>query len=88
VGGGGGGGGGGGLRVQLVRPLQASGFQYRPTRSPFKRKRIMMQQVCLRGASTAGARCLQPVLCRLPGRVHVSAGARVAATAHATTHHT
>jgi hypothetical protein len=28
-----------------VQPLQASGFRYRPTRSPFKHKRVMMQQV-------------------------------------------
>lgn len=33
------------LKPQLVMPLQASGFRYRPTRSPFKHKRIMMQQV-------------------------------------------
>jgi hypothetical protein len=33
------------LQPQLVQPLQASGFRYRPTRSPFKHKRVMMQQV-------------------------------------------
>jgi hypothetical protein len=33
------------LRPQLVQPLQASGFRYKPTRSPFKHKRVMMQQV-------------------------------------------
>jgi hypothetical protein len=31
--------------VQLVLPLHACGFQYRPTRSPLRKKRIMMQQV-------------------------------------------
>jgi hypothetical protein len=42
------------LRPQLVQPLQASGFRYRPTRSPFKHKRVMMQQVGGDGGGVRG----------------------------------